>query len=85
MWSSYRGISLIDVAASSSSKDSNTKGTSALVLFKVALGLDMEARIRCTSYVAHWSSVGASSKLLLCDSLILLLRLIPWPRTPYGG
>ncbi len=25
------------------------------------------------------------SKLLLCASLILLLRLIPWTGTPYGG
>ncbi len=33
----------------------------------------------------HWSSVGASSKLMLCASLILLLRLIPWTGTAYGG
>ncbi len=44
---------------SSSSKDSNPRGTSALALIKVALGLDVDARIRCTTYVAHWSSVGA--------------------------
>ncbi len=62
-----------------------TRGTSALALIKVALGLDVDARIRCTTYVAHWSSVGASSKLLLCALLILLLRLIPWTGTPYGG
>ncbi len=79
--SNYRGISLINVAAkvlvSSSSKASSTRETSALALIKVALFLDVDARIRCTTYVAHWSSVGASSKLLLCASLILLLRLIP--------
>ncbi len=51
---------------SSSSKDSNTRGTSALALIKVALDLGVDARIRCTTNVAHWSSVGASSKLLLC-------------------
>ncbi len=49
---------------SSSSNDSNTRGTSALALVKVALGLDVNARIRCTTYVTHWSSVGASNKLL---------------------
>ncbi len=38
----------------------------ALVLNKVALGMDVDARIRCTTYVAPWSSVGAFSKLLLC-------------------
>ncbi len=53
-------------------KHSSPRGTSALALIKVALGLDMDARMRCTTYVAHWSSVGASSKLLLCASLILL-------------
>ncbi len=63
---------------SSSSKDSNLRGTSALALIKVALGLDVDARTRTTTYVAHWSSVGASSKLLLCASLILLLRSILW-------
>ncbi len=62
-----------------------TGGTSALSLINVALGLNVDARIRCTTYVAHWSSIGASNKLLLCDSLILLLRLIPWTGTPYGG
>ncbi len=45
------------------------RGTSALALIKVALGLDVYAWIRCTTYVKHWSSVGASSKLLLCVSL----------------
>ncbi len=50
---------------SSSSKDSNPRGTSALALIKVALSLDVDARIRCTTYVTHGSSVGASSGLLL--------------------
>ncbi len=50
-----------------------------------SLGLDVDARIRCTTCVAHWSSVGASSKLMLCASLILLLRSIPWTGAPYGG
>ncbi len=60
---------MIDVAAkvlvSSSSKDPNPRGTIALALIKVALGLDVDARIRCTTYVAHWSSFGAYSKLLI--------------------
>ncbi len=73
------------VLVSSSSKDSNPRGTSALALIKVALDLDVDARIRCTTYVAHWSSVGVSSNLLLCASLILLLRSIPWTEAPYGG
>ncbi len=71
----------MDVAAkvflSPSSKDSNPRGTSALAPIKVALSLDGDVRIRCTTYAAHWSSVGASIKLLLCASLILLLRSIP--------
>ncbi len=87
--SNYKGINLIDVAVkvlvSSSSKDSNPKGTSPPALIKVALGLDVDAQIRCTTCVAHWSSVGAFSKLLICASLVLLLRLIPWTGTPYDG
>ncbi len=49
-----------------SSKDSNPRGTSALTLIKVALGMDSDSRIRCTTYVPPLSSVRASSKLLLC-------------------
>ncbi len=56
----------------SSSKDSSPRWTSALALIKVALDLDVDAQIRCTIYVAHWSSIGDSRKLLLCVSLILL-------------
>ncbi len=51
-----------------SSKDSNPRGTSALALTKMALGLNEDARTRCTTYVAHLSSFGASSKLPLCAS-----------------
>ncbi len=76
--SHYRGISLIDIAA-------KIFGVSALALIKMALGLYVDARIRCTTYVTHWSSVGASSKLLSCASLILLLRSIPWTGIPYGA
>ncbi len=69
--------------AAPSSKDSNPRETSALVLIKVSLGLDVDARIRCTTCVVNWSSVGASRKQLSCASLILVLRLIPWTGTPY--
>ncbi len=86
--SNYRGISLIVVAARVFGviifKYSNSRGTSALAQIKVALGLDMGARIECTTYNAHWSSVGAPSRLLLCASLIFFPRSIPWIRTLYG-
>ncbi len=54
---------------SSSSKDFSQRETRALALIKVALGLDEGAMGRCTNYVVHLSSVGASSKLLLYASL----------------
>ncbi len=89
MCSKYKGISMINVAAkflvSRSSKDCIPRGTNALGLIKVALGLDVDARIRCTTYVAYLSSVGDSSKLLLFSSLILLLRSIPGTGTPHDG
>ncbi len=78
-------MSLRRLLVSPSSKDSNSRGTSALALIIVGLGLDVDARNRSTTYVAQWSSVGASSKLLLCASSILLLRWISWTGTPYGG
>ncbi len=31
----------------------NTRGTGALALIKVALGLDVDAQVRCTTCVAH--------------------------------
>ncbi len=59
--------------------------TSALTLITEALSLDVDGTIRYTTYVAHWSSVGASRKLLLCASLVLLMRAIPWTGAPFGG
>ncbi len=67
--SNYRSICLIDVTAKvftvilltrfQSERDQRTRPN-------VALGLDVDARIRCTTYVAHWRSIGGSHKLLLC-------------------
>ncbi len=39
-----------------------TRKTGALVIIKVALGLDVDARIRCTTYVAHLSSVELAAR-----------------------
>ncbi len=50
-----------EVWVSSSSIGSNLRWTSELALIKVALGQDADARIRFTTYVANWSSVGASA------------------------
>ncbi len=51
-------------------------------VLQLALGLDVDARIKCTTYVAQrWSF----KQLLLCASLILNLRSIPWKETPHGG
>ncbi len=52
---------------SSSSKDSNTRGTSALALIKVALGLDVDARIRCTTYVTQRWSFQQATVMLFVD------------------
>ncbi len=46
--------------------------------------MDEDARTKCKTYAAHLSSVGASSELLLCVSLILILRLIPLRRLSMG-
>ncbi len=71
--SNYRGIGLIDVVAkvflSCSSIDSSQRRTSAFALIKGASGLEADALMNCTTYVAHLSSVGASRRLLLCVSL----------------
>ncbi len=54
----------VDIACLSEVRIPDSGHTLIKVPGGVALGLDVDARIRCTTYVAHWSIVGASNELL---------------------